>query len=42
MVGASGVNSMFIGYDLPKFGTYLVAALACLNVNNLSHVSDMK
>lgn len=37
MVGAGGVNAVLIGDDLPKLGTDLVAALACLYVYNLPH-----
>jgi len=34
----SGVNSMFVGDDFPKFGTNLVTALTGLDVNDLTHV----
>ena len=38
MVGAGGVNTVLVGDNLPKLGTNLVAALATLDVNNLSHL----
>ena len=37
MVGAGGVNSMFVGDDFPELSTDLVTALTGLNVNNFSH-----
>ena len=37
VVGAGGVNSVFVGDDLPEFGTDLVTALTSLDVNDFSH-----
>ena len=37
VVGAGGVNTVFIGDDLPEFGTDLVTTLPSLDVDNLSH-----
>jgi hypothetical protein len=37
VVGAGWVNAMFVGEDLPEFGTDLVTALSALNVNDFSH-----
>ena len=37
VVGAGGVHTMLVGDNLPELGTDLVAALASLKVNNLSH-----
>ena len=37
VVRTGRVNSVFIGDDLPEFGTNLVTALTGLNVDNLSH-----
>ena len=38
MVGAGGVNSVFVRNDLPELGTDLIAALTSLDVDDLSHV----
>mmetsp|Transcript_8066 Transcript_8066/g.14380 ORF Transcript_8066/g.14380 Transcript_8066/m.14380 type:complete len:454 (+) Transcript_8066:282-1643(+) len=38
VVGAGGVYAVLIGDDLPELGTDLVAALATLNVNDLTHL----
>ena len=35
----SGVNAVLIGNDFPELGADLVAALAALDVNNLTHVT---
>lgn len=40
MIGASGVDTVFIGDDLPELGSDLVAALSCLNVYDFSHNSN--
>ena len=40
VVGAGGVDSVFIRDDLPEFGTDLVAALTALDMHNFSHVSN--
>jgi len=37
VVGAGWVNTVLVGDNLPKLGADLVAALACLNVNDFSH-----
>ena len=37
-VGAGGVDAMLIRDDLPELGSDLVAALAGLDVDDLSHV----
>jgi hypothetical protein len=37
MVGARGVNSVLIGDDFPEFRADLVAALASLDVHQLTH-----
>ena len=43
VVGASGVDSVLVGDDLPELSTDLVAALTSLDVDNLSHsFSNMK
>jgi hypothetical protein len=36
MVGASGVDAVFVGDNLPKLGTDLVTALAGLKMHNLN------
>jgi len=36
-VSTGGVNTVFIGDDLPELGTDLVTALSSLNVNDFSH-----
>ena len=41
VVGTGWVNSMFVGDDLPEFGTDLVSALTSLNVNDFSHIIYM-
>jgi len=38
VVGAGGVDSVFVGDDLPELGSDLVAALAALDVHDFSHV----
>ena len=38
MVGTGWVNSVFVGDDLPEFGTDLVTALSSLDVNDFSHL----
>merc|ERR1719326_124712 len=38
VVGTSWVNSVFVGDDLPEFGTDLVTALTTLDVNDFSHL----
>merc|ERR1719326_2501505 len=38
VVGTSWVNSVFIGDDLPEFGTDLVTALTSLDVDDFSHL----
>ena len=38
MVGASGVNAVLIADNLPELGTDLVAALATLDVDDLTHL----
>ena len=42
VVGAGGVDSVFVGDDLPEFGTDLVTALTSLNVHDFSHSSNKK
>jgi hypothetical protein len=37
VVGASWVNAVLVGDDLPELGTDLVTALSALNVNDFSH-----
>jgi len=37
MVGTGWVDSVFVGDDFPEFGTDLVTALTCLDVNEFSH-----
>jgi len=37
MVGTGWVDSVFVGDDFPEFGTDLVTALTCLNVDEFSH-----
>ena len=37
VVGTGWVNSVFVGDDLPEFGTDLVTALTTLDVNDFSH-----
>ena len=37
VVRAGGVNSVFVGDDLPELGTDLVSALTSLNVDDFSH-----
>jgi len=37
MIGTGWVNTVFVGNDFPEFGTDLVTALACLNVDKFSH-----
>ena len=39
VVGTGGVDTVFVGDDLPELGTDLVTALTALNVNNLTHRS---
>ena len=36
----SGVNAVLIGNDFPELGADLVAALAALDVNNLTHSAE--
>jgi len=38
VVGAGGVNAVFVGNDFPELGNDLVTALAALDVDNFSHV----
>ena len=38
VVGASRVDAVLIGDDLPELGADLVAALAALDVHDLTHV----
>ena len=38
VVGAGGVNTVFVGDDFPEFGTDLVTALTGLDVNDFSHL----
>jgi hypothetical protein len=38
VVRSCGVNTVLIGYDLPKLSSDLVTALASLDVNDLSHM----
>jgi len=38
VVGSGGVNSVFVSNDFPEFGTNLVSALTCLDMNDFSHV----
>ena len=37
VVGAGGVNAVFVGDDFPELGADLVAALAGLDVDDFSH-----
>merc|ERR1711865_152194 len=37
VIGTGWVNSVFVGDDLPEFGTDLVTALTSLNMNDFSH-----
>ena len=36
MIGASGINAVLVGDNLPELSTDLVAALAGLKMDNLS------
>jgi len=38
VIGTGWVNSVFVGDDLPEFGTDLVTALTSLNMNDFSHL----
>lgn len=38
MVGTGRVNAVFVGDDLPELGADLVAALACLDVDDFAHL----
>jgi len=38
VVRAGGVNSMFVGDDLPELGTDLVSALTALDMNDFTHL----
>ena len=38
VVGAGGVDSMFVRDNFPEFGTNLITALSSLNVNDFSHL----
>jgi len=38
VVGSGWVNSVLVGDDFPEFGSDLVSALACLDVNDFSHL----
>jgi len=38
VVGTGWINTVFVGDDLPEFGTNLVTALTGLDVNNFSHI----
>ena len=42
VVSTGGVDSVLVGDDLPELGADLVTALACLNVNDLTHFSVIK
>jgi len=37
VVGTGGVDTVFVGDDLPELGTDLVTALTCLNMDDFSH-----
>jgi hypothetical protein len=37
VIGTGGVDTVLIGDDFPEFGTDLVTALACLDVDDFSH-----
>ena len=37
MIGTSWVDSVFVRDDFPEFGTDLVTALSCLDMNKFSH-----
>ncbi len=37
VIGSGRVNSVLVGNNLPEFGSDLVTALSCLNVNDFSH-----
>ena len=38
VIGTGWVNSVFVGDDLPEFGTDLVTALSSLDMNDFSHL----
>jgi len=38
VVGAGGVNTVFVGNDFPELGTDLVTALASLDMDDFSHL----
>ena len=38
VIGTGWVNTVFVGDDLPEFGTDLVTALSSLNMNDFSHL----
>ena len=37
VIGTGGVDTVFVGDDLPEFGTDLITALPSLDVNDFSH-----
>jgi len=42
VVGTGGVNTVFVGDNLPELGTNLVTALATLDVNDLAHLKKLE
>jgi len=40
VVGTGRVNTVLVGDDFPELGTDLVTALACLDMNNFSHLLE--
>ena len=40
VVGAGWVYAVFVGHNLPEFGTNLVTALPALNVYDLTHIGS--
>ena len=38
LVGTGGINTVFVGDDLPELGTDLITALTGLNTNDFTHV----
>ena len=41
MVGAGGIDAVLVRHNFPELGTDLVAALARLDVNDLSHCTRL-
>jgi hypothetical protein len=41
VIGSGRINSVFVRNNLPEFGSDLVTALSCLNVNDFSHFKTL-